>query len=105
MMNQPITNGGTGYIGFTESVGQARMPMRYTSMGGEATTMINGQPNVNPEATMANSAGARAAMRTMGGSAGGQATLPVAVQVPMGNRIAMETVGVGEITYDWSCDL
>ncbi len=29
-----------------------------------------------------------------------QAMLPVAVQVPMGNRIAMETVGVGEITYE-----
>ena len=44
-------------------------------------------------------------MRTMGGSTGGQATLPVAVQVQMGNRIVMDTVGVGEITYDWRCDL
>ena len=29
-----------------------------------------------------------------------QSMLPVAVQVPAGNRIAMETVGVGEITYE-----
>ncbi|AEG93796.1 DUF3455 domain-containing protein [Ramlibacter tataouinensis] len=29
-----------------------------------------------------------------------QATLPAAVQVPAGNRVAMETVGVGEITYE-----
>jgi hypothetical protein len=28
-----------------------------------------------------------------------QANLPAAVQVPAGNRVAMETVGVGEITY------
>jgi hypothetical protein len=29
-----------------------------------------------------------------------QAMLPAAVQVPAGNRVAMETVGVGEITYE-----
>lgn len=28
-----------------------------------------------------------------------QANLPAAVQVPAGNKVAMETVGVGEITY------
>ena len=28
-----------------------------------------------------------------------QAALPAAVQVPAGNKVAMETVGVGEITY------
>lgn len=28
-----------------------------------------------------------------------QADLPAAVQVPAGNKVAMETVGVGEITY------
>ena len=28
-----------------------------------------------------------------------QASLPAAVQVPAGNKVAMETVGVGEITY------
>jgi hypothetical protein len=28
-----------------------------------------------------------------------QANLPAAVQVPAGNRVALETVGVGEITY------
>ncbi|MBE7368577.1 DUF3455 domain-containing protein [Ramlibacter sp. HM2] len=29
-----------------------------------------------------------------------QAMLPAAVQVPSGHRVAMETVGVGEITYE-----
>jgi hypothetical protein len=29
-----------------------------------------------------------------------QSMLPAAVQVPAGNRIAMETVGMGEITYE-----
>ena len=29
-----------------------------------------------------------------------QDSLPVAIQVPAGNRVAMETVGVGEITYE-----
>jgi hypothetical protein len=31
-----------------------------------------------------------------------QAALPAAVQVPAGNRVALETVGVGEITYQCS---
>ena len=31
-----------------------------------------------------------------------QASLPAAVQVPAGNRVAMETVGVGDITYQCS---
>ena len=31
-----------------------------------------------------------------------QAGLPAAVQVPAGNKVAMETVGVGEITYQCS---
>lgn len=49
-----ITNGGTGFIGVTQSYEsrqayavegrQARLP------AGEATTMINGRPNQNPEA-------------------------------------------------------
>ena len=29
-----------------------------------------------------------------------QAALPDAVKVPAGNKVAMETVGVGEITYE-----
>jgi len=29
-----------------------------------------------------------------------QASLPTAVQVPMGNKVAMETVGMGDITYE-----
>ena len=31
-----------------------------------------------------------------------QANLPASVQVPAGNKVAMETVGVGEITYQCS---
>ncbi|MDP2819222.1 MAG: DUF3455 domain-containing protein [Polaromonas sp.] len=31
-----------------------------------------------------------------------QAALPAAVQVPAGNKVALETVGVGEITYQCS---
>jgi hypothetical protein len=31
-----------------------------------------------------------------------QANLPATVQVPTGNKVAMETVGVGEITYQCS---
>ena len=31
---------------------------------------------------------------------GSQGSLPAAVRVPDGNRVAMETVGVGEITYE-----
>ena len=31
-----------------------------------------------------------------------QAALPVTVQVPAGNKVALETVGVGEITYQCS---
>ena len=31
-----------------------------------------------------------------------QASLPATVQVPSGNRVALETVGVGEITYQCS---
>ena len=29
-----------------------------------------------------------------------QGMLPAAVQVPAGNKVAMETVGVGDITYE-----
>ena len=42
------------------------------------------------------------AMGPMGSSSSmySQASLPDAVKVPAGNRVAMETVGVGEITYE-----
>jgi hypothetical protein len=62
------TNGGTGYIGLTESAGQPRamnakkewtassqMANRTPMAAGEATTMVNGQPNVNPDAPASNS--------------------------------------------------
>jgi hypothetical protein len=47
-----ITNGGTGHIGITQSIGQPMpAPMaRMTSVpAGEATTLVDGQPNVNPD--------------------------------------------------------
>ena len=40
------------------------------------------------------------AMATSGHSMYSQANLPAAVQVPAGHKVAMETVGVGEITYE-----
>ena len=47
---------------------------------------------------------ALSACSSMGGSASmtmyNQATLPAPVQVPVGHKVAMETVGVGEITYE-----
>jgi hypothetical protein len=47
---------------------------------------------------------ALSACSSMGGSAPmpmyNQATLPAPVQVPAGHKVAMETVGVGEITYE-----
>src|SRR6478609_2717670 len=56
------SNGGTGYIGLTASAGQPRMNMDRTSMAaGEATTLINGRPNQNPEAPMPGSMTAKRA--------------------------------------------
>ena len=47
---------------------------------------------------------ALSACSSMGGSpampAFGQAALPAPVQVPAGHKVVMETVGVGEITYE-----
>jgi hypothetical protein len=55
-----ITNGGTGFIGVTESAGMPRQPvdwrsgangMKFTPLpAGEASTFVNGQPNVDPYA-------------------------------------------------------
>ncbi len=66
-----ITNGGTGFIGVTESAGQPRMAQQFASMrAGEATTMVNGQPNVNTEAPAWGSAMQPSATRSMGASGG-----------------------------------
>ncbi len=48
-----ITNGGTGFIGVTESYGQPGTVVAGSRMGmpaGEASTWVNGRPNQNPEA-------------------------------------------------------
>jgi len=47
-------------------------------------------------------AAAAASMLSLGASAQAfdQSSLPDAVKVPAGNKVAMETVGVGEITYE-----
>jgi hypothetical protein len=66
-----ITNGGTGFIGVTESAGQPRMAQHFASMrAGEATTMVNGQPNVNTEAPAWSSAAQPYAARSMGNASG-----------------------------------
>ena len=66
-----ITNGGTGFIGVTQSAGQPRMAQHFASMrAGEATTMVNGQPNVNTEAPARGSAVQPTTTRAMGNSAG-----------------------------------
>jgi hypothetical protein len=66
-----ITNGGTGFIGVTQSAGQPRMAQRFASMpAGEATTMVNGQPNANPDAPTWSAEVQRTAERSMGNSAG-----------------------------------
>lgn len=71
-----ISNGGTGFIGITESAGTAWQPekqLRATAAAtssvpigaGEASTIVNGQPNRDPSAP---SVGADST-KTMGGSA------------------------------------
>ncbi len=54
-----------------------------------------------PQPSTAAAMGDRTQMATAAGAmpAFSQAGLPSAVQVPSGNQVAMETVGVGEITY------
>ena len=65
-----ITNGGTGFIGVTQSAGQPRAMQRVAGMpAGEATTMIDGRPNANPDAP-GWTAAPRDAQRTMGNSSG-----------------------------------
>jgi hypothetical protein len=48
-----ITNGGTGFIGVTQSYGQPNAVVaasRISLPAGEASTFVNGRPNQNPEA-------------------------------------------------------
>ena len=75
-----ITNGGTGFIGVTESAGMKRQPvdlrasangMKFTPLpAGEASTIVNGLPNVDPNvaALMHDGSAAQPQTRTMGGS-------------------------------------
>jgi hypothetical protein len=75
-----ISNGGTGFIGVTESAGMplhARLSARDSILpAGEASTLVNGRPNVDPYApgtgTERMASTTRAPMtgelRTMGGS-------------------------------------
>ncbi|MEO7391896.1 MAG: hypothetical protein ABIU58_06955 [Ramlibacter sp.] len=75
-----ITNGGTGFIGVTESAGQPRvaeMKMWMTAAqsvsaiptaAGEASTMVNGNPNGNPDAPAYGSARS-SELRAMGNAA------------------------------------
>jgi Protein of unknown function (DUF3455) len=50
-------------------------------------------------ATLLAACGSMSGMKPMDMPKYSQVNLPVAVQVPAGNKVAMETVGVGEITY------
>lgn len=48
-----ISNGGTGYIGLTQSAGQPRaMGVKHVAAvpSGEASTMVGALPNANPDA-------------------------------------------------------
>jgi hypothetical protein len=76
-----ITNGGTGFIGVTESAGRPAQHARWNAdsssilRGGEASTFVNGRPNEDPYAPGMGAypmGAARAPMtgelRTMGGS-------------------------------------
>jgi hypothetical protein len=69
-----MTNGGTGFVGVTQSAGQPRHKMMMDKSAymrsGEASTMMNGQPNVNPDAPMWNAKAMSAHERqTMGAQA------------------------------------
>lgn len=85
-----ISNGGTGFIGVTDS---AAMPHRAVTAqwnastsaiplrAGEATTMVDGRPNANPEAPMAHGSGMAGqpmqhSLRAMGGSGGAMTDRP-----------------------------
>ena len=50
-------------------------------------------------ATLLAACGSMSGMKSMDMPMYSQANLPAAVQVPAGNKVVMETVGVGEITY------
>jgi len=75
-----ISNGGTGFIGVTESIGKPRQPVvvfwgaSATSSiplgAGEASTFVNGRPNEDPNAYGIGMTGVRTMgeLRTMGGS-------------------------------------
>lgn len=83
-----ITNGGTGFIGVTDSAGMPHRPVTAqwdaaTSAiplrAGEASTMVDGRPNANPEAPMAHGMGGQPMQhspRAMGGSGGAMTDRP-----------------------------
>ena len=76
-----ISNGGTGFVGVTQSAGQARTmdqrmwtasnqwSSRTPIAAGEASTSVNGQPNGNPDAPTRDSmVSAKSDLRAMGNS-------------------------------------
>lgn len=76
-----ITNGGTGFVGVTESAGMPRQPVRVQwtasstssvpTRAGEASTFVDGRPNLDPNTPMGMAAGDRlqGELRTMGSGA------------------------------------
>lgn len=85
-----ISNGGTGFIGVTDPAGMPHRPVTAqwnagtTSIplrAGEASTMVDGRPNANPDAPMAGARGMadapmQHALRTMGSSGAAMADRP-----------------------------
>ena len=83
-----ISNGSTGFIGVTESVGMKRPPadVQWSASGssaiplraGEATTFVHGRPNENPDVPAGGMAGDRmqGQLRVMGSGGGTMSDFP-----------------------------
>lgn len=83
-----ISNGGTGFIGVTDSAGMTQRPVtaRWNAAtsaiplrAGEASTMVDGRPNANPEAPLTHGMAGQPmqhSLRSMGGSSGAMTDRP-----------------------------
>lgn len=87
-----ISNGGTGFVGVTESAGMPRQPVRVQwtasstsavpTHAGEASTFVDGRPNAEPNAPMGADAMAATGdrmhgeLRAMGSGGGAMSDFP-----------------------------
>ena len=71
------------------------MPIRSMSPSGTCATLVAASA-----AAFLTGCGSMGGSHAMSPSMYSQANLPVAVQVPAGNKVALETVGSGDITYE-----